>query len=144
MKGLLKVRDIILKQCCIVMNYTLNQFRPIYHQAISDVNENGIRAALWAKRGDILTDEFMSDDTVKVLHIKRGNLWQIDPVADLENGDLYILINKNVSIEHRHVFLFYTRTRPYSSEGMSETRRALIIAIICGIAVQQKAMCNKA
>jgi len=94
MKGLLKVKDIILKQCCIVMNYTLNQFRPIYHQAISDVNENGIRAALWAKRGDILTDEFMSDDTVKVLHIKRGNLWQIDPVADLENGDLYILINK--------------------------------------------------
>lgn len=84
----------VARKCCAVMAYTLVDFRPIYHQAISDINENGIRQALWAKRADMLTNSFLPDERIKVLHIKRGVNWQIDPVADLDNGDLYILINK--------------------------------------------------
>ncbi len=46
------------------------------------------------KRADILTQDFESDESIKVLHIKRGNLWQIDPVADLDSGDLYVLMSR--------------------------------------------------
>lgn len=83
----------IVKKLCQAMDYTLTDFRPIYEQAISEVNDNGIRAALWAKRADILTHDFEPNEEIKVLHVKRGNLWQIDPVADLDNGDLYVLMS---------------------------------------------------
>ena len=46
------------------------------------------------KGRDILTQDFESDESIKVLHIKRGNLWQIDPVADLDSGDLYVLMSR--------------------------------------------------
>lgn len=89
----MQVNDVILKACCKVMKYTLAEFRPYYHQVISEVNENGIYQDLWARRADMLTDKFLPNDEIKVLHVKRGR-WQIDPVADLKTGDLYILINK--------------------------------------------------
>lgn len=90
----MKIDFKIIKRICRAMDYTLIQFRPVYQQAISEVNDNGIRSALWAKRADILTQDFESDESIKVLHIKRGNLWQIDPVADLDSGDLYVLMSR--------------------------------------------------
>ena len=90
----MRIKEHIVKKICQAMNYTLLDFRTVYEQAISEVNDNGIRPALWAKRADILTHDFEPDEEIKVLHVKRGNLWQIDPVADLENGDLYVLMSR--------------------------------------------------
>lgn len=76
------------------MNYTLIQFRPVYQQAISELMIMGLD--LYGQRADILTQDFESDESIKVLHIKAGNLWQIDPVADLDSGDLYVLMSRRI------------------------------------------------
>ena len=60
----MKIDFKIIKRICRAMDYTLIQFRPVYQQAISEVNDNGIRSALWAKRADILTQDFESDESI--------------------------------------------------------------------------------
>ena len=66
-----------------------------FQQAISKTNENGLAQSVWAYRSDYLEYNIPNNCTGKVLHIKRGTLWQIDPVLDQKNGILYIPMTAN-------------------------------------------------
>lgn len=80
------------------MSYTDQDQLPDYQREISKCNRNGLHQAVWAHRGDLVTDPLATDNTVEVLHIPRGGIWQFEAVVDKSNNKLYIMIaQKNLN-----------------------------------------------
>ena len=65
-----------------------------FKEAISRTSQNGLSQAVWAKRSDILENQFKDDEHMEVLHIPRSSLWQIDPVLNLKTGVLYLFFSE--------------------------------------------------
>lgn len=72
------------------MKVTKVNLKEDFKVSISKTNENGLNQAVWARRSDDLENYFKHKDAIKVLHIKRSSLWQIDPVFDKGTGTLYV------------------------------------------------------
>lgn len=65
-----------------------------FKNSISKTNKNGLYPNVWARRSDDLESQFEMHSEIEVLHIERTKLWQIDPVFDKENGNLYLLFSQ--------------------------------------------------
>lgn len=85
----------IIKTILKAMAITSRDLRDSWEKEISNNNNNGLPAAVWAKRCESLTNDFNNEEDIDVLHIKRGGLWQIDPVFDTTTGVLYLLFNSD-------------------------------------------------
>lgn len=85
----------IVKTMLKAMSYTDHDQLPDFQRVISKCNKNGLHQAVWAHRGDMVTDELLDDKTVIVLHIPRRGLWQFEAVMDLANNKLYIMMSQD-------------------------------------------------
>lgn len=85
----------ILSRMLQAMTVTKSDIADDFAKAISDVNQNGIYSAVWARRCKVLVEQFSGNNNVIILHIKRRGIWQIDPVFDKTTETLYLLFAKD-------------------------------------------------
>lgn len=76
------------------MSITTYDIRPDFEDTFSKTNHNGIHQVVWAKRSQYLKDIFENDPNIEVLDIQR-NFWKVNPVFDIQTGNLYILVSDN-------------------------------------------------
>ncbi|WP_302804443.1 DUF5986 family protein [Schleiferilactobacillus harbinensis] len=94
---------VIINSIINTMRYTEAEFAPDF-RAISEVNNNGRHAAVWARRGQMVTDDLAPNKSVEVLHIKRGGIWQFEAILDKLAKKLYIMISqKNLDQRRKEI-----------------------------------------
>lgn len=91
----MKTNSKIIDAVVETMSITAKDLLPSFKIAISQYNNNGLSANVWAHRGDVITDKFQGNEDINVLHISRGSLWQFEAILDQQNNELYIMINEN-------------------------------------------------
>ena len=82
--------------------------------SISKTNRNGLYFNVWARRSDDLEDQFENFPEIEILHIKRTKLWQIDPVFNRENGNLYFLFSDKNLAQIRNKYIKKGSSSHYS------------------------------
>ena len=96
------------------LSFTEKDLAEDYRQSISKSSRNGLSQAVWAKRSDILDDEFENCSDIEVLHVPRTKIWQIDPVFDQANGVLYLLFSTNTLYAVKKRFQIHGKYTHYS------------------------------
>lgn len=86
--------DGLITTILTAMKVTKIDVKADFADAISDVCFDGLPQAVWARRAKVLTNELAQLNGYEVLHIKRG-FWEINPVFDINSGELYLLTSKD-------------------------------------------------
>lgn len=109
------LNEFILKGILKAMATTSKNVLPDYRESISKTNENGLTSNVWAKRSDVLEEQFVDNPNIKVLHIKRTKLWQFDPVFNKKTGTLYLLFSDKNLKSIRNKYLKSGKSKHYSN-----------------------------
>ncbi|MBU7555174.1 DUF5986 family protein [Pediococcus ethanolidurans] len=88
----MKPNPAILHAAVNVMSITDQDVLPNFEAAISKDNHDGLHQAVWAHRGQVITNIFADNKKIKILHIHRGSIWQFEAIADIQNKALYLLM----------------------------------------------------
>lgn len=96
MKTNSEIVDVLTK----AMSITKNDLRADYHAGISDYSENGLPAAVWDKREDIVDKSFKNSEDIETIGFKRGS-WKVIVVLDSESRQLYIMMSQKNLDERR-------------------------------------------
>lgn len=96
------------------MSITTKDVEDDFRESISKTNDNGLLQNVWARRSDDLEKQFKDTTDIKVLHIKRTKLWQIDPVLDKSRGNLYLLFSDTNLSQVRRKYINKGTSKHYS------------------------------
>lgn len=96
------------------MSITTKDVEDDFRESISKTNDNGLPQNVWARRSDDLEKQFKDTTDIKVLHIKRTKLWQIDPVFDKSRGNLYLLFSDTNLNQIRRKYINKGASKHYS------------------------------
>ncbi len=88
----MKPNPTILHAAVDVMSTTARDVRPDFDASIASVNHNGLSQAVWARRGQQITDKFPEDDNIKIRHVHRGGIWQFEAVVDVQQREVFLLM----------------------------------------------------
>lgn len=88
----MKPNPTILHAAVNVMSTTARDVRPDFDASIASVNHNGLSQAVWARRGQQITDKFPEDDNIKIRHVQRGGFWQFEAVVDVQQREVFLLM----------------------------------------------------
>jgi len=91
----MSTKDEIIRNIVHTMSYTDLDLLPDYQNSISGYTKNGLYFAVWDHRTEMLVEAAMSNPSIKILLIQRGNLWEFGAIFDEENGKLYILMSQD-------------------------------------------------
>lgn len=88
----MKPNPLILHASVETMAITARDVRPDFEASIASVNHDGLPQAVWARRGQMVTDLFIENDTIKIRHVHRGGIWQFEAIIDVEQREVYLLM----------------------------------------------------
>lgn len=106
--------QIIIDGILHAMSITEKDVVDDFKGSISKTNTNGLSFAVWARRSDDLENQFAKHDDIKVFHIERTKLWQIDPVFDKKNGNIYLLFSDATLSQVRNKYVKKGKSTHYS------------------------------
>lgn len=86
-------QESVVQSILNVLSFTEKDLGEDYQKSISKSSRNGLTQAVWARRSDMLDEEFGDTENIEVLHVPRTKIWQIDPVFDQTSGNLYLLFS---------------------------------------------------
>lgn len=115
------MNDCIIKEERVIegilhaMSITEKDVSDDFKNSISRTNKNGLHSNVWARRSDVLENQFKEFAQIEVLHIERSKLWQIDPVFNKETGDLYLLFSDTNLSQVRRKFIKRGHSTHYSA-----------------------------
>lgn len=106
--------QIIINGILHAMSITEKDVVDDFKGSISKTNKNGLPFAVWARRSDDLENQFAENDDIKVFHIERIKLWQIDPVFDKKTGSIYLLFSDATLSQVRKKYVKKGKSTHYS------------------------------
>jgi hypothetical protein len=106
--------QIIIDGILHAMSITEKDVVDDFKGSISKTNKNGLSFAVWARRSDDLENQFAKHDDIKVFHIERTKLWQIDPVFDKKTGNIYLLFSDATLSQVRNKYVKKGKSTHYS------------------------------
>lgn len=109
-----KLKETIINGILHAMSITEKDVDDDFKAAISKTNDNGLCPSVWARRSDDLEKQFVKHDDIKVFHIKRCKLWQIDPVFNKKTGDIYLLFSDKTLSQVRNKYVKNGKSTHYS------------------------------
>ncbi|MTV82196.1 DUF5986 family protein [Secundilactobacillus folii] len=84
---------IILRSVVEAMSITVRDVLADFNASISSVNHNGLYQAVWARRGQVVTNMLADNETIKVVHVHHKSIWQFEAIVDTDQRDAYLLMS---------------------------------------------------